>query len=120
MPAIPTLIGLFFLVLGGIFLGLAIRESSRNRGSATPAQKAWLRIGLIFIAVGVFWLLNACRIVYLAEDEAANRRRYGFACGTLDEHAERGKERFTVERNREDDAVWYDILSFSRPNGMHG
>jgi uncharacterized protein (UPF0548 family) len=43
-------------------------------------------------------------------------KRYGFAYGTLAEHAESGEERFTVEWNRHDDSVWYDILAFSRPN----
>jgi hypothetical protein len=52
------------------------------------------------------------------EDEVANRRRYGFAYGTLGEHAERGEERFAVEWNREDDTVWYDILAFSRPKSL--
>ena len=65
-----------------------------------------------------FWSLNACRIVYVVEDEASNRRRFGFADGTLADHAERGEERFTVEWNRIDDAVWYDILAFSRPQKL--
>jgi len=65
-----------------------------------------------------FWSLNACRIVYMVEDEAAYRRRHGFAYGTLSDHAEQGEERFTVEWNREDDAVWYDILAFSRPRTL--
>jgi hypothetical protein len=50
MPAL--LLGPFFVVLGGIFLGLAVRESIRNR-SAGPAQKTWVRIGLIFVSVGL-------------------------------------------------------------------
>ena len=62
------------------------------------------------------WFLNACRVVYLIEengriDEAC---RFGFAYGTLPDHAERGEERFLVEW-REDDSVWYDLLAFSRP-----
>jgi uncharacterized protein (UPF0548 family) len=36
----------------------------------------------------------------------------------LAEHAESGEERFTVEWNREDDSVWYDILAFYRPRQM--
>lgn len=56
-----------------------------------------------------FWSLNVCRIVYVLDEP----RRYGFAYGTLPEHAETGEERFTVER-RADDSVWYDILAFSR------
>jgi uncharacterized protein (UPF0548 family) len=58
--------------------------------------------------------LNACRIVYVV-DQA---RRFGFAYGTLPEHAESGEERFTVEWHQEDDAVWYDILAFSRPHQL--
>lgn len=60
------------------------------------------------------WWLNACRIVYVVDEEAPVRR-YGFAYGTLPDHAERGEERFSVEWRREDDSVWYDLLAFSRP-----
>lgn len=62
-----------------------------------------------------FFSLNACRIVYLV-DEDARVKRFGFAYGTLEEHAESGEERFTVEWNRADDKVCYDILAFSRPH----
>ena len=64
-----------------------------------------------------FYSLNACRIVYLVDEEGAVKR-FGFAYGTLAEHAESGEERFTVEWNRADDTVWYDILAFSRPRQM--
>jgi uncharacterized protein (UPF0548 family) len=60
------------------------------------------------------WWLNACRIVYVV-DEQGPVKRLGIAYGTLPEHAESGEERFTVEWNGADDAVWYDILAFSRP-----
>jgi uncharacterized protein (UPF0548 family) len=63
------------------------------------------------------WWLNACRIVYLV-DEPGPVQRYGFAYGTLPEHAESGEERFTVEWHEQDDAVWYDILAFSRPQQL--
>jgi len=73
------------------------------------------------IAVSVrhfgFYSLNACRIVYLVDEEGAVKR-FGFAYGTLAEHAESGEERFTVEWNRADDTVWYDILAPSRPRHM--
>jgi uncharacterized protein (UPF0548 family) len=62
-----------------------------------------------------FWSLNACRIVYVVDEEQPSGRRYGFAYGTLRDHAEQGEERFTLEWNLEDDAVWYGILAFSRP-----
>ena len=57
------------------------------------------------------WSLNACRIVYVRDEP----RKFGHAYGTLPGHIEFGEERFTVEWD-EDDAVWYDILAFSRPN----
>jgi uncharacterized protein (UPF0548 family) len=65
-----------------------------------------------------FWSLNACRIAYVVEDETSNGRRYGFAYGTLSDHAEQGEERFTVEWTRTDNTVWYDILAFSRPKKL--
>ncbi|HEX5966772.1 MAG TPA: DUF1990 domain-containing protein [Pyrinomonadaceae bacterium] len=61
-----------------------------------------------------FWSMNACRIVYVIEEQG----RYGFAYGTLAEHAERGEERFMVEWKHEDDTVWYDILALSQPGPM--
>ncbi|MEO8435982.1 MAG: DUF1990 domain-containing protein [Pyrinomonadaceae bacterium] len=62
-----------------------------------------------------FWSLNACRIVYVIEEEA-DVKKFGFAYGTLPDHAESGEERFTIEWHSSDDSVWYDILAFSRPN----
>ncbi|MDX1763854.1 MAG: DUF1990 family protein [bacterium] len=41
-------------------------------------------------------------------------KKFGFAYGTLPYHGTSGEERFTVEWNRNDDSVWYDIYSFSR------
>jgi uncharacterized protein (UPF0548 family) len=64
-----------------------------------------------------FYSLNACRIVYVVDEESPIKR-FGFAYGTLAEHAETGEERFTIEWNRENDWVWYDILAFSRPRKM--
>ncbi|QDU94441.1 DUF1990 family protein [Lignipirellula cremea] len=56
------------------------------------------------------WWLNACRIIYTIDEPG----RFGFAYGTLPDHAEQGEERFLVEQDQ-DGAVWYDILAFSRP-----
>ena len=61
------------------------------------------------------WSLNACRIVYVIEEEASPLRRYGFAFGTLPGHVERGEERFTVEWHRADDSVFYEVFAFARP-----
>ncbi len=63
---------------------------------------------------GVWWL-NACRIVVVV-DEPGPISRYGFAYGTLPDHAGTGEERFLVEWDRESGEVWYDILAFSRPH----
>jgi uncharacterized protein (UPF0548 family) len=57
-----------------------------------------------------FWSLNAARVVYVFQEE----RRFGFAYGTLEDHAEKGEERFSIEWS-DNDSVWYDILAFSRP-----
>jgi len=64
-----------------------------------------------------FWSINACRIVYVVEESGA-QERYGFAYGTLTGHAERGEERFTVEWDRRNDSVWYDILAVSKPGPL--
>jgi uncharacterized protein (UPF0548 family) len=64
-----------------------------------------------------FWSLNACRIVYLMEEHGAVLR-YGFAYGTLPEHGETGEERFSVEWDRENGSVTYDLYAFSRPQHL--
>ncbi len=63
------------------------------------------------------WSLNACRIVYVL-DEPGPVSRYGFASGTLPDHAGTGEERFLVEWDRASGEVWYDILAFSRPRQL--
>src|ERR1700731_4004360 len=64
-----------------------------------------------------FWSMNACRIVYVI-DERGSPQRYGFAYGTLPNHAEIGEERFTVEFNTHDQTVWYDLYAVSRPTTL--
>ncbi|MDB4731304.1 DUF1990 domain-containing protein [bacterium] len=71
-------------------------------------------VGVLAKTYGL-WFLNACRIVYLVEEEGPTHRS-GFAYGTLPDHAEAGEERFAIEWNQEDYSVWYDILAFSKPN----
>jgi uncharacterized protein (UPF0548 family) len=65
-----------------------------------------------------FWSLNACRIVYVLDEDTPEVRRIGFAYGTLADHAEIGEERFVVEWLRADDSVWYDLYAFSRPGHL--
>ncbi len=66
-------------------------------------------VGILARSLG-FWWLNACRIVTVVDEVD----RFGFAYGTLPDHAGTGEERFLIEREQ-DGGVWYDILAFSRP-----
>ena len=61
-----------------------------------------------------FYSLNSCRIVYVIDEVY----RFGFAYGTLTQHAEIGEERFRVEFHPENGEVWYDVLAFSRPGNI--
>jgi len=81
--------------------------------STTPIQ-AGQAVSVIARIFGVWWL-NACRIVYLVNEQGPVKR-FGFAYGTLPEHVESGEERFTVEWHEANNSVWYDILAFSRPH----
>jgi uncharacterized protein (UPF0548 family) len=38
-----------------------------------------------------------------------------FTLGMLPSHVERAEERFTVERRRVDESVWYEVFAFARP-----
>ena len=73
-------------------------------------------VAIVARRVGVWWL-SACRVVYVV-DEPGSVSRYGFAYGTLPDHAGSGEERFLVEWDRASDEVWYDILAFSRPQRL--
>ena len=79
----------------------------------TPIQVAEV-VAVVARNLGLWWL-NACRIVYVV-DEVGSVSRYGFAYGTLPDHAGTGEERFLVEWDHASGDVWYDILAFSRPH----
>jgi uncharacterized protein (UPF0548 family) len=83
--------------------------------SETPIETGEV-VAVIARNLGLWWL-NACRIVYVV-DEPGPIQRYGFAYGTLPDHAEMGEERFLVEWDRASGEVWYDILAFSRPHQL--
>lgn len=59
------------------------------------------------------WSLNAARIVYVVDEPA----RFGFAYGTLPDHAESGEESFLVTRDPAG-SVSYEITADSRPNQL--
>ena len=72
----------------------------------------------VLARLGGLWSLNLCRIVYVIDEADSTVETFGFAYGTLPDHAERGEERFTVEWYQADDSVWYDIFAFSRPKQL--
>jgi uncharacterized protein (UPF0548 family) len=59
------------------------------------------------------WSLNGCRVLYIvgSHDEA----RFGFAYGTLTNHAEAGEELFEVFVDGESNEVMYRIRATSKP-----
>jgi uncharacterized protein (UPF0548 family) len=61
-----------------------------------------------------FHSLNFCRIAYVIDEPD----RFGFAYGTLSQHAESGEERFSIEHHPDTGEVWYDIYAFSRPGNV--
>jgi uncharacterized protein (UPF0548 family) len=81
----------------------------------TPIQTGEV-VAVVARRVGLWWL-SACRIVYVV-DEPGSVSRYGFAYGTLPDHAGAGEERFLVEWDRASGEVWYDVLAFSRPQWL--
>ena len=63
-----------------------------------------------------FWSLNGCRVVYgIAGDDS---REFGFAYGTLTNHAEIGEEMFTVSLRPRTGEVSYLIRAVSRPRAL--
>ena len=64
-----------------------------------------------------FWSLNGCRVLYCVggrHDDA----RFGFAYGTLTNHAESGEELFEVFLDPETNDVLYRIRATSRAHAM--
>jgi uncharacterized protein (UPF0548 family) len=75
-----------------------------------------MNVAVLARVLGI-WYLNACRIIYLIDERGAIEN-YGFAYGTLEDHAERGEERFTVLWDHTDDSVRYEQFAFSRPGNL--
>jgi uncharacterized protein (UPF0548 family) len=61
-----------------------------------------------------FWSLNGCRVVYGIGDIQCGTN-FGFAYGTLTNHAEMGEEIFEVLLEPESDDVVYRIRAVSKP-----
>jgi uncharacterized protein (UPF0548 family) len=81
----------------------------------TPIQTGEV-VAVMSRQFGVWWL-SACRIVFVVDEEGPTCR-FGFAYGTLPDHAGTGEERFLIEWDRATGEVWYDILAFSRPRWL--
>lgn len=47
-------LGIVFVALAAIFVGLALRDYLKSEGKLTPGRKTWLRIAFIFSCVGIF------------------------------------------------------------------
>ena len=62
-----------------------------------------------------FWSLNGCRVVYGIGDRQSGSS-FGFAYGTLSNHAELGEEIFEVMLEPESDEVIYRIQAVSKPH----
>jgi uncharacterized protein (UPF0548 family) len=67
----------------------------------------------MFAMFAGFWWRNACKIVYVINE----KRRFGFAYGTLPGHIESGEELFLVEWG-DDNKVYYSIKAFSKPRHL--
>jgi len=63
------------------------------------------------------WSLNGARVVYTV-GSATDGDRFGFAYGTLANHAEAGEELFEVALDRRTDDVMYRIRATSRPRAV--
>jgi uncharacterized protein (UPF0548 family) len=84
--------------------GMLRGAGARVRPSTEVAQ-----VGSV-VVVGLGPVQAPCRVVYVIDEE--NRR--GFAYGTLPGHPESGEEMFAVRYDPEDDAVYAEVVAFSR------
>lgn len=71
-------------------------------------------VAVVARAIGLVWI-NACQIIYVVDESSGPVSRFGFAYGTLPDHAAIGEERFLIEWNHDDNSVWFDIFAFSKP-----
>jgi len=74
-------------------------------------------VAIVVRRLGVWWL-NACRVVYVVDEDSPETRqaRFGFAYGTLPDHVGSGEECFLIEWDADTNIVWYQIHAYSRPH----
>jgi uncharacterized protein (UPF0548 family) len=64
-----------------------------------------------------FWSLNGCRVVYSIGNREAGPK-FGFAYGTLTNHAETGEELFEVAMTPGSEEVKYRIRAAAKPHAL--
>ncbi|XP_010266946.1 PREDICTED: UPF0548 protein At2g17695 [Nelumbo nucifera] len=62
------------------------------------------------------WIMMPLQVAYIKEnrDRKKPKASFGFGSGTLQGHLLAGEERFSIEMD-ENNQVWYEIISFSKP-----
>ncbi|KAG8660068.1 UPF0548 protein At2g17695 [Manihot esculenta] len=62
------------------------------------------------------WVMMPLEVVYVKESKKSRKTMpsFSFGSGTLQGHLLAGEERFSIEMD-ENNQVWYEILSFSKP-----
>ena len=80
---------------------------------SSPVPEAGTVVAVVIRHFG-FWSLNGARVVYVVGDRQSTTR-FGFAYGTLVNHAEAGEELFEVFVDPSTEDVMYRIRAASRP-----
>lgn len=81
----------------------------RGAGARVTPSSDVAQVGSV-VVVGLGPVRAPCRVVYVIDED--NRR--GFAYGTLPGHPESGEELFAVRFDPADDAVYAEVVAFSR------
>ncbi|KAL3630087.1 hypothetical protein CASFOL_023071 [Castilleja foliolosa] len=65
------------------------------------------------------WLLMPLQVIYVDETKNSNKAlsSFSFGSGTLQGHLLAGEERFSITMDEQND-VWYEIVSFSKPANL--
>jgi uncharacterized protein (UPF0548 family) len=82
----------------------------RGAGLRVQVSRDVVAVGAV-VVVGLAFLRAPCRVVYVVDEPHVR----GFGYGTLPGHPESGEERFAVRHDPATDAVFSEVISFSRP-----
>ena len=82
----------------------------------SPSLSSGTVVTLLVHHLGI-WSLNGCRIVYGIGD-GEHGLTFGFAYGTLTNHAESGEEIFAVSLDEASEEVTYRIRAASKPRAL--